>query len=184
MNLMLQLGDSFASPPNPVVSSACEGYHGASGDTRKRISHSTGNPVAGPPSGAARPTDIVLHQQSRVLEVAFDNGKAFRLPCEFLRVYSPSAEVRGHGRGQEVLQTGKRDVGITAVEPVGNYAVRLVFSDGHDTGLYSWEYLYSLGENQESLWQQYLDRLKQAGASRETTASSAPPGTKPGWKKL
>jgi DUF971 family protein len=140
--------------------------------------------VAGLQSGAARPTDIVLHQQSRVLEVAFDDGKAFRLSCELLRVYSPSAEVRGHGPGQEVLQTGKRDVGISAIEPVGNYAVRLVFSDGHDTGLYSWDYLYSLGENQEALWQQYLDRLKQAGASREADTPAAAPGAKSGWKKL
>jgi len=122
--------------------------------------------VAGLQSGAARPTDIVLHQQSRILEVAFDDGKVFKLPCELLRVYSPSAEVRGHGPGQEVLQTGKREVGIAAIEPVGNYAVRLVFSDGHDTGLYSWDYLYSLGENQEALWKQYLDRLEKAGARR------------------
>lgn len=140
--------------------------------------------MAGLQNGAARPTDIVLHQQSRILEVAFDDGKVFRLPCELLRVYSPSAEVRGHGPGQEVLQTGKREVGIAAIEPVGNYAVRLVFSDGHDTGLYSWDYLYALGENQDTLWKQYLERLDQAGASREATAPAAPPATKPGWKKL
>jgi len=99
-------------------------------------------------------------------------------------VYSPSAEVRGHGPGQEVLQTGKREVGITAVEPVGNYAVRLVFSDGHDTGLYSWDFLYSLGESQEALWRQYLDRLEKAGASRDGAAPAPAASTKPGWKKL
>lgn len=115
----------------------------------------------------ARPTDIVLHQQSRLLEIAFDDGKRFQLPCEFLRVYSPSAEVRGHGPGQEVLQAGKREVNIRAIEPVGAYAVKLAFSDGHDTGLYSWEYLHELGRNQEWLWRAYLDRLEKAGASRD-----------------
>ena len=133
-------------------------------------------------SGAARPTQIILHQQSRVLEIGFDDGRQFRLPCEFLRVYSPSAEVRGHGRGQEVLQAGKREVGITAIEPVGNYAVRLVFSDGHDTGLYSWDYLYSLGREQEKLWQQYLERLAAAGLSRDEAASPGPPHAS-AWKK-
>jgi DUF971 family protein len=118
-----------------------------------------------------QPTEIVLHQGSRVLEIAFSDGRAFRLPCEFLRVHSPSAEVRGHGPGQEVLQVGKRDVGITAIEPVGGYAVRLVFSDGHDTGLYSWEYLHHLAVNQDRLWAEYLERLARSGASRE-----APPG--------
>ena len=116
--------------------------------------------------------------------MAFDDGKAFRLPCELLRVYSPSAEVRGHGPGQEVLQTGKGEVGIASIEPVGNYAVRLVFSDGHDTGLYSWDYLYSLGENQDALWRQYLDRLEKAGASRDAAAPAPAASTKPGWKKL
>ena len=114
-----------------------------------------------------RPTDIVLHQQSRILEIAFADGKSFKLPCEFLRVLSPSAEVRGHGAGQEVLQTGKRDVNIVAVEPVGNYAVKLVFSDGHDTGLYSWDYLYTLGVDQDVLWRDYLERLEKAGVSRD-----------------
>lgn len=118
-------------------------------------------------SGVRRPTDIVLHQQSRVLEIAFEDGKTFKLPCEFLRVLSPSAEVRGHGTGQEVLQTGKRDVNIVAIEPVGNYAVKLVFSDGHDTGLYSWDYLYTLGVDHDALWQDYLERLEKAGASRD-----------------
>lgn len=118
-------------------------------------------------NGVRRPTDIILHQQSRVLEIAFDDGKRFSLPCEFLRVLSPSAEVRGHGAGQEVLQTGKRDVNIAAVEPVGNYAVKLVFSDGHDTGLYAWDYLYTLGKDHDALWQDYLERLDKAGASRD-----------------
>jgi DUF971 family protein len=117
--------------------------------------------------GAVRPTDIVLHQQSRILEVAFADGRRFRLPCEFLRVHSPSAEVRGHGPGQDVLPTGKKDVAIVAIEPVGNYAVKLVFSDGHDSGLFSWEYLYTLGNDQDALWQQYLDRLQKAGARRD-----------------
>ena len=114
-----------------------------------------------------RPTDITLHQQSRMLEVTFDNGARFELPCEYLRVYSPSAEVRGHGPGQEVLQAGKRDVGISAVEPVGMYAVKLVFSDGHDTGIYSWDYLHELGTKRDSNWKTYLARLAQAGKSRD-----------------
>jgi DUF971 family protein len=113
------------------------------------------------------PTLITLHQKSRVLEVAFADGQTFRLPYEFLRVYSPSAEVKGHGPGQEVLQTGKRNVEIRNLEPVGSYAVQPVFSDGHSTGIYSWEYLYELGENQEKLWKQYLAKLQAAGASRE-----------------
>ena len=114
-----------------------------------------------------RPTEIKLHQKSRILEIAFDDGKRFSLPCEYLRVFSPSAEVRGHGPGQEVLQVGKRDVGIKEIEPVGVYAVKLAFTDGHDTGLFSWEYLYELGEKQESSWKSYLARLEQAGASRD-----------------
>ena len=113
------------------------------------------------------PTTITLHQKSRVLEIAFSDGKSFRLPYEFLRVYSPSAEVRGHGPGQEVLQVGKRNVDIRALEPVGSYAVQPQFSDGHGTGIYSWEYLYELGENQDELWKEYLQKLAQAGASRE-----------------
>ena len=113
------------------------------------------------------PTGITLHQKSRILEIAFSDGRSFRLPYEFLRVYSPSAEVRGHGPGQEVLQTGKRNVEIRALEPVGSYAVQPQFSDGHSTGIYSWEYLYELGENQEELWSEYLERLKAANASRE-----------------
>lgn len=114
-----------------------------------------------------QPTDIVLHRQSKVLEIAFDDGLRARLPCEYLRVYSPSAEVRGHGPGQEVLQAGKREVNIDAIEPVGTYAVKLVFTDGHDTGLYSWEYLHELARDQDKLWTRYLERLEAAGASRD-----------------
>ena len=114
-----------------------------------------------------RPTEITLHQQSRVLEIAFDDGRRFELPCEYLRVHSPSAEVRGHSPGQEVLQFGKRDVGIREVEPVGAYAVKLAFTDGHDTGIYSWDYLYDLGTKQEANWKSYLARLAQAGKGRE-----------------
>jgi len=113
------------------------------------------------------PTEIKLHQKSRILEIAFSDGRSFRLPYEFLRVYSPSAEVRGHGPGQEVLQVGKRAVEIRALEPVGSYAVQPAFSDGHSTGIYSWDYLYELGENQDSLWSEYLARLAAAGATRE-----------------
>ena len=113
------------------------------------------------------PTGITLHQKSRVLEIAFADGRSFRLPYEFLRVHSPSAEVRGHGPGQEVLQTGKRNVEIRTLEPVGSYAVQPQFSDGHNTGIYSWDYLYELGESQEQLWADYLRRLAAAGASRE-----------------
>jgi DUF971 family protein len=116
---------------------------------------------------AATPTEIRLHQKSRAMEVSFDDGRVFRLPYEFLRVYSPSAEVRGHGPGQEVLQTGKRDVEIAALDPVGSYAVQPRFSDGHATGIYSWEYLYHLGENQDRLWKEYLAKLAQAGAGRD-----------------
>ncbi|HUQ76877.1 MAG TPA: DUF971 domain-containing protein [Burkholderiales bacterium] len=113
------------------------------------------------------PTAITLHQKSRVLEIAFADGRHFRLPFEFLRVYSPSAEVRGHGPGQEVLQTGKREVEIRALEPVGSYAVQPVFSDGHSTGIFSWDYLYEIGETQDQLWAQYLAKLQASGASRD-----------------
>jgi DUF971 family protein len=116
---------------------------------------------------AVQPTEIKLHQASRVLEIAFDDGRRFRLPYEFLRVHSPSAEVRGHGPGQETLQTGKRDVTIANVEPIGHYALRPTFSDGHDSGIYSWEYLYDLGVRQDELWQRYVERLAAAGASRD-----------------
>lgn len=113
------------------------------------------------------PTEITLHQKSQVLELAFADGSVFRLPAEFLRVHSPSAEVRGHGPGQEVLQVGKKDVQILAIEPVGSYAIQFRFSDGHDTGIYSWDLLYDFGAHQEEMWQQYLKRLADAGASRE-----------------
>jgi DUF971 family protein len=117
-----------------------------------------------------RPIDIKLHQASRLLEIKFDNNMECMLSCEFLRVYSPSAEVKGHGPGQEVLQIGKEDINITAIEPVGNYAVRLVFSDGHNTGLYSWDYLYELASNYEGLWLEYLGKLSAAGHVRKNTA--------------
>jgi DUF971 family protein len=123
--------------------------------------------MSGPEATSPIPTEIKLHQASRVLEIAYSDQRTFRLPYEFLRVYSPSAEVRGHGPGQEVLQVGKRDVAIKEVEPVGRYAIRPSFSDGHDTGIYSWEYLYDLGLRQDELWQRYLDRMAAAGASRD-----------------
>ncbi|OYY92294.1 MAG: 1-(5-phosphoribosyl)-5-((5-phosphoribosylamino)methylideneamino)imidazole-4-carboxamide isomerase [Hydrogenophilales bacterium 28-61-23] len=113
------------------------------------------------------PTEIKLHQQSRFMEVAFNDGSRFSLPFEYLRVFSPSAEVRGHGPGQEVLQIGKKNVDIKAIEPVGQYAVVLVFSDGHDSGIYSWDYLYDLGAKQDFYWNSYLRRMEEAGASRE-----------------
>jgi len=127
-----------------------------------------------------RPTEIKLHQVSKVLEVAFDDGRQFRLPCEYLRAFSPSAEVRGHGPAQEVLQAGKKDVAITRAEPVGSYAVQLCFSDGHETGIYSWDLLYQLGEEQEPMWRHYLERMEQAGASREP--GSAPFAERPKTK--
>lgn len=127
--------------------------------------------MAGSDSSSVSPTRVVAHQSSRVLEIEFSDGKLFRLPYELLRVYSPSAEVRGHGPGQEVLQTGKADVGIDSIESVGHYAIQPSFSDGHDTGIFSWEYLYWLGDNQEQLWQQYLARLEAAGESRQPPAS-------------
>jgi DUF971 family protein len=127
--------------------------------------------MAGLDSPAPVPTEVKLHQTSKVLELTFSDGHAFRLPYEFLRVYSPSAEVRGHGPGQETLQVGKKDVAITDVEPVGHYAIRPTFSDGHDTGIYSWEYLHDLGLRQSELWQRYLDRMAEAGASRDAAAA-------------
>src|SRR5438128_10834605 len=117
--------------------------------------------------GAHVPIEIKLHQKSRVMEISFSDGSSYRLPFEFLRVYSPSAEVRGHGPGQEVLQTGKREVDIVSLEPVGSYAVQPSFSDGHATGIFSWDYLYHLGENQEKMWREYLAKLEAAGASRD-----------------
>ncbi len=124
------------------------------------------------------PTQIELHQKSRVLEIAFSDAAHFRLPYEFLRVYSPSAEVRGHGPGQETLQVGKKEVEITSAEAVGTYAIQFLFSDGHDSGIYSWDTLHSMGVNQEAMWQDYLQRMEAAGAKREpapniiTTAKS------------
>ena len=123
--------------------------------------------MAGLSAGAPTPTDITVHGQSRVLEVAFSDGARFRIPFELMRVYSPSAEVQGHGPGQETLQTGKRDVELEALDPVGNYAVQPRFSDGHDTGIYSWDYLYFLGSQEARLWQEYADKLQAAGAERD-----------------
>jgi DUF971 family protein len=122
---------------------------------------------------APHPTELTVHQQSRVLEIAFEDGARFHIPFELMRVYSPSAEVQGHGPGQEVLQTGKRQVGIVAVEPVGHYAIKPVFSDGHESGLYTWETLYRLGRDQDALWRTYLERLAAAGLDRD--APMAPP---------
>jgi DUF971 family protein len=123
--------------------------------------------MAGLHSGAPTPLDITVHNQSRVLEVSYSDGAKFRIPFELMRVYSPSAEVQGHGPGQEVLQTGKRDVELTALEPVGNYAVQPYFSDGHDTGIFSWDYLYFLGSEQDRLWADYEARLKAEGMDRD-----------------
>lgn len=123
---------------------------------------------------APSPTEIKLHQQSRLLEISFADGKTFQLSCEFLRIHSPSAEVRGHGPGQEVLQIGKKEVTITDIEPVGNYAINLFFSDGHNTGIYSWSSLYDYGLHQDEMWQRYLQRMEEAGASREQVAGSIP----------
>ena len=123
--------------------------------------------MSGLTPNSPRPIDIKLHQASRLLEIKFDNNTECMLSCEFLRVYSPSAEVRGHGVGQEVLQTGKEEVNITGIEPIGNYAVKLVFTDGHDTGLYSWDYLYDLAHDYEALWLEYLGKLSAAGIQRK-----------------
>lgn len=129
------------------------------------------------------PTEITLHQKSRVLELRFSDGAHFSLPCELLRVYSPSAEVRGHGPGQETLQTGKRNVEITALEPVGNYAIQPTFSDGHNSGIFSWDLLYDYGKNQEALWADYLARIEAAGASRDIDSTTLPPKTGGGCGK-
>ncbi len=117
-----------------------------------------------------QPESINLHQKSRILEINFSDGHNFKLSCELLRVYSPSAEVKGHGPGQSVLQTGKENVSITRIEPVGHYAVKLIFDDGHETGLYSWAYLYELGENKDALWKDYLQGLSDAGHQRKGTS--------------
>ena len=123
-------------------------------------------------TGTYRPTDIKLHQKSHKLEIAFDDGSRFELPCEYLRAHSPSAEVQGHGPGQEILQVGKENVNIDGIEPVGNYAIALLFDDGHDTGIYSWETLYDLGKNYDEYWPKYLKRLQEAGHTRKDVSFS------------
>lgn len=134
--------------------------------------------MAGLDRNTPKPTEVTVHQHSRALEIAFDDGARFRIPFELMRVYSPSAEVQGHGPGQEVLQTGKRDVTLVDVQPVGNYAIQPSFSDGHDSGIFTWTYLYELGRDQEQLWQRYLQRLQEAGLDRD--APMAPKGHKSG----
>jgi len=128
--------------------------------------------MAGLQAGAPTPSAITVHSQSRLLQVGFSDGSDFRIPFELMRVYSPSAEVQGHGPGQEVLQTGKREVTLLELEPVGNYAVKPVFSDGHDSGLFSWDYLYFLGSEQDRLWADYLARLQAAGVERDAPMSA------------
>ena len=128
--------------------------------------------MAGLKPNSPTPTALTVHSQSRMVEVHFSDGAAFRLPFELLRIHSPSAEVQGHGPGQEILQTGKADVDITALEPVGNYAVKPVFSDGHETGIYSWDLLYHLGKNQVALWEAYQQRLDAAGVDRHAPMPS------------
>ena len=128
--------------------------------------------MAGLTKETPHPTEIKLHQKSRSLDISFSDGKTFQFPCEFLRVHSPSAEVSGHGPGQEVLQTGKRMVNIIRIEPVGNYAIQLNFTDGHNTGLYSWDLLYNYGLNQDKMWQRYLQRMEEAGVNREPATQS------------
>ena len=123
--------------------------------------------MAGLTPQTPQPTSITVHQQSRVLEIGFADGQQFRIPFELMRVYSPSAEVQGHGPGQEVLQTGKRDVDIVSLAPIGNYAVQPTFSDGHDSGIFSWDYLYHLGSQQSELWRKYEARLAEAGVGRD-----------------
>jgi len=145
-------------------------------DSRESRQHSHVVTVAGimlgctdrtAPMNAPIPTEIKLRQKSRLMELTFADGKHVELPYELLRVYSPSAEVRGHGPGQEVLQVGKQNIDIVSLEPVGSYAVQPTFSDGHNTGIYSWEYLYELGTNREAMWTEYLKRMQEANASRE-----------------
>jgi DUF971 family protein len=123
--------------------------------------------MAGLTSESPAPQSLTVHGQSRVLEISFSDGAHFRIPFELMRIYSPSAEVQGHGPGQEILQTGKREVELTSLEPIGNYAVQPTFSDGHDTGIFSWDYLYFLGSQQEQLWAEYERRLREAGVERD-----------------
>jgi len=132
--------------------------------------------MAGLKADSPFPESMTVHGQSRVLEIGFSDGAQFRIPFELMRVYSPSAEVQGHGPGQEVLQTGKRDVTVVGIEQVGHYAVKPTFSDGHDSGLFTWEYLYFLGTEQEALWRQYEERLQAAGAERDAPMLSAAGG--------
>ncbi len=132
-------------------------------------------PMSGLDKNSPLPTEIKLHQASRMMEISFDDGSVFKLPYEYLRVFSPSAEVRGHGPGQETLQTGTRNVLIEGVEPVGNYAIKPKFSDGHDSGLYGWDTLYELGRDYEANWQNYLARLEAAGANRDVDSTTLPP---------
>ena len=134
--------------------------------------------MAGLTPSTPTPESITLHEKSRALELAFSDGARFRIPLELLRVCSPSAEVMGHGPGQEVLQTGKRDVTLVDLQPVGNYAIQPSFSDGHNSGIYTWAYLYELGRDQDALWQRYLQRLQDAGLDRD--APMAPKGQKSG----
>jgi len=129
--------------------------------------------MAGTSPQGIQPTAITVHQQSRVLEVAFSDGRDFRIPFELMRIYSPSAEVQGHGPGQEVLQTGKREVVVVSLEPVGHYGVKPSFSDGHETGIYSWDYLYRLGAEQDELWRKYEQRLQAAGVDRDAPMPGA-----------
>jgi len=130
--------------------------------------------MAGLDKNTPTPKDITVHSASRVLEVDFSDGNSYRIPFELMRVYSPSAEVQGHGPGQEVLQTGKREVGILALEPVGNYAVQPTFSDGHNSGIFSWDYLYFLGSQQDKLWADYNSRLEAAGVGRDADMPAKP----------
>ena len=123
--------------------------------------------MAGLQAGSPTPTALTVHSQSRILEIAFSDGAAFKIPFELMRIYSPSAEVQGHGPGQEILQTGKREVGVVALEPIGNYAVKPVFSDGHESGLFTWDYLYHLGADESRLWDDYQRRLDAAGVARD-----------------
>ena len=129
--------------------------------------------MAGLQKDTPTPQDITVHGASRLLEVSFSDGATFRIPFELMRIYSPSAEVQGHGPGQEVLQTGKREVGLEGLEPVGNYAIKPTFSDGHDSGLFTWEYLYFLGSEQDQLWSDYERRLREAGVERDAPMPEA-----------
>ena len=128
--------------------------------------------MAGLQAGSPTPTALTVHSQSRLLEIEFSDGASFKIPFELMRIYSPSAEVQGHGPGQEILQTGKREVGVVALEPIGNYAVKPVFTDGHESGLFTWDYLYQLGADQSSLWADYQRRLDAAGVERDAPMSA------------